>query len=425
MERDRDLAVRHELVEEVDHHVAEADPREGPEGRGDDRVERPLQGEGRQQVLPEEAEGPRDAEFRFPLLREHDEDVHDEEDAREDPEGSHHEEQFRRIAADLDGLGDAVRLHGVDAQVEVVDRDAQAEVRRDVVRDPEAVRDSSDVRDAHLVDCVALVERDLGPPQVHEEERTVLVGRGALVADDGGHGRVDEGLVRRPVEQGELLTDGRVQIRRRPFVRIHGGGVQGIRGDGRTVAGRQGPEGGLPRRVESHHGDLLIPLVAGDVADRHDLQERRREAVDRRPPGREVRGNLGRVGLGEGDQLAVELVRHDFVDRAEPDVDVLEEDVAQGVADDQARRDDGGADEQPREDDQDPGRSPADVPRREAGQERATREDDGGEDDPHEDRKGREVGNGHRLRTPGSPRRSGRSSSGGCDGPASSRSRRG
>src|SRR5213082_733286 len=113
------------------------------------------------------------------------------------------------------------------------------------------------------------------------------------------------------------------------------------------------------------------------------------------------------------------------ISRAEPDVDVLEEDVAQGVADDQARRDDRGADEQPRENDQDSGRSPPDVPRREAGQEGATGEDDGREDDPHEDREGRDVGDGHRFRTPGSPRRSGRSSSGGCDGPASSRSRRG
>ena len=351
MEGDRDLAVRHELVEEVDHHVAQADSREGPEGRGDDCVERPLEGEGRQEILPKKAEGPRDAEFRLPLLREHDEDVHDEEDAREDPEGSHDEEQLRRIAADLDGLGDAVRLHGVDAQVEVVDRDAQAEVRRDVVRDPEAVRDSSDVRDPDLVDRAALVECGLGRAQVHEEDRTVLVGRGPFVADDGGHRRVDQGLVRRPVEQGELLADGRIQVGRRPFVRVHGGGVQGIRRHERTVAGRQRPEGDLPRSVEAHHRNLLIPFVADDVANRHDLQERRREAVDRRSPGREVRGNLGRVGLGEGDQLAVELVRHDFVDRAEPDVDVLEEDVAQSVADDQARRDDRGADEQTREDD--------------------------------------------------------------------------
>src|SRR5207249_4439026 len=153
----------------------------------------------------------------------------------------------------------------------------------------------------------------------------------ARVPDDRRHGRVDDGLVRGPVEQGEILARRRVQVRRRAFVRVYLRRREVVRVDGPPVEGRQRSEAALEGRVEAHHRDLLVPLVAGDVPDGHDLQEGGRDPVDRAVRGAEVRRDLREVRLREGEELAVERVRDDLVDRVEARVHVLQEDVAQGV----------------------------------------------------------------------------------------------
>ena len=418
MERHDDVPVGDEFVEEVHHDVPEAETREGPERRRDDGVERPLEGERRQEVRPKEADRARDAELRLPLLREHHEDVHDEEDAREDAERSHDEEQLGRVASDLHGLGDFVRLDRLDAEGEVAGRDAEPQVLRHAIGIRDAVRDASEIRDADQVDRAALVEGGLRVAQVHEQDWAPFVRGLARVPDNRRHSRVDDRLVRGAVEQGEILARRRVQVRRCAFVRVHLRRREVVRVDGPPVEGRQRSEAALEGRVEAHHRDLLVPLVAGDVPDRHDLQEGGRDPVDRAVRCRQVRCDLSEVRLREGKELAVERVRDELVDRIEARIDVLQEDIAQGVADDEARGDDRRADEQPRDDDQDARFPASDVPRRQAGEERPERDDRRDEDDPDDDRPHGRLGEGHPTR-PASPRRSRRSACAGSGGPAS------
>src|SRR3989304_328651 len=106
VEDDGDVPVGDEALEEVHHDVPEAEAREGPEGRRGRRVHGPLEGECDEEVPPEEADGAGDPHLGLPLLREHEEDVHDEENPREDREGSHDEEQLRRVLPVLNGPSD-------------------------------------------------------------------------------------------------------------------------------------------------------------------------------------------------------------------------------------------------------------------------------------------------------------------------------
>jgi len=302
VEGDDDLSVGDDLVEEIHHHVPEAEAREGAERRGDDRVERPLEGERRQQIPAEEPDRAGNPKLRLPFLGEHDEDVHDQKDAREDAERAHDEEQVRRVPADLHGLRDRVRLHGVDLQAhEMVLRNAQPQVVCHLLGRRDALRDPADVRDANQIDRPALVERGLGAAQIHEEDGPAPVRRLADVAYDRGHAHVDDRLVRRPIEQGQVFARRRVQVRGCAFVREDLDGPEHVRVGRSTVEPRQRAERSLSRGVQSQHGDLLVPLVPRDVPDRHDLQEDGRDPVDRAADRREVRGDLRRVRFGEGE----------------------------------------------------------------------------------------------------------------------------
>src|SRR2546425_780566 len=335
---------------------------------------------------------------------------------RKDAERPHDEEEVRRIPADLQGLRGVVGLDRLDAQQEVARRDAEPQILRHAIGVRDAVGDASPVRDPDQVDRAALIEGGLRPPEVHEQHRAALVRGLARVPHDPGDRRVDDRLVRGAVEQGEILARGRVQVRRRAFVRVELRRQQLVRVDAPSVEQRQRPEAAFVRGVEAHHGNLLVPLVPRDVADRHDLQEGRRDSVDGGRVGREVPCDLGEIGFREGEELAVERVRDELVDRIEARVDVLQEDVAEGVADDEARGDDRRADEQAGDDDQDARLPPSDVPRREACEERPEPNDHGDEDDPDDDRPRGRLGEGHPIR-PASPRRSRRSASARCGGP--------
>ena len=110
-------------------------------------------------------------------------------------------------------------------------RDAQTEVLRDTVREGGAFDDPANIRDSDQVDGTVLAERGLGPPEIHEEDGASLVRSGAFIADDIRYSAVDERLVRRPVEQGEILTRGRVQIGCGPSVREDLAGPEGVRVD--------------------------------------------------------------------------------------------------------------------------------------------------------------------------------------------------
>ena len=378
MERDDDVTVRHQSVEEVDHHVSEAQSGEGTERRCDDRVERPLEREGGEQVSAEEADRAGDPQFRLALLGQHDEDVHDQENAREDSEGAHDQEELRRGATDLDRLCDSARLRILDAEGQMVARDTETEILCDLVRDRDTLHDPADIRDPDQVDGAVLVERGLRAPEIHEEDGPSFIRGGTLIADDVCHRGVDERLVRCPVEQGEVLTGGRVQVGRGTSVREHVVRSERARVERPSVARRERTEGPFIRGVQPHDRDLLVSLVARDVSDRHHLQQGGSDSVHRAFCGNQVRANLGEVRLREREELAAELVRDNFVDGTEPDIDVFEEDVTQCIADDEAGGNDRRADEEPEDHDDDPRRPASDVPRRESCEERPSGEQEAG-----------------------------------------------
>src|SRR5439155_18841407 len=94
------------------------------------------------------------------------------------------------------------------------------------------------------------------------------------------------------------------------------------------------------------------------------------DSVHRAFCGEQVRADVGEVRLREREELAAEFVRDNFVDGAEPDVDVFEEDVTQRIADDEAGGNDRRAEEEPEDYDDHAGRPASDVPRRESCEER-------------------------------------------------------
>src|SRR5207249_2667668 len=83
---------------------------------------------------------------RIALLGQHDEDVHDQENAREDSEGAHDQEELRRGATDLDRLCDSARLRILDAEGQMVARDTETEILCDLVRDRDTLHDPADIR---------------------------------------------------------------------------------------------------------------------------------------------------------------------------------------------------------------------------------------------------------------------------------------
>src|SRR5207244_12637386 len=136
-------------------------------------------------VSAEEANRSRDSQFRLALLGQHDEDVHDQEDARQDPEGAHDQEQFRRGPTDLDRLCDSARLRLLDDESnKTMAGDAETEVLSDLVREGDAFHDPADIRDPDQVDGAVLAERGLRSPEIHEEDGSPLVRAGTLVPDD-------------------------------------------------------------------------------------------------------------------------------------------------------------------------------------------------------------------------------------------------
>src|SRR5207245_11773245 len=99
---------------------------------------------------------------------------------------------------------------------------------------------------------------------IHEEDGSAFVGGGTLIADDVRHGGVDERLVRRPVEQGEVLTGGRVQVGRGTSVREYVVRSERACVERSSVARRERTERPCIRGGQPHGRDLLVPLVAVD-----------------------------------------------------------------------------------------------------------------------------------------------------------------
>src|SRR5207249_11980872 len=278
---------------------------------------------------------------------------------------------------------------------QLVARDTEPEILCDLVRDRDTLHDPADIRDPDQVDGAVLVERGLRAPEIHEEDGPSFIRGGTLIADDVCHRGVDERLVRCPVEQGEVLTGGRVQVGRGTSVREHVVRSERARVERPSVARRERTEGPFIRGVQPHHGDLLVPFVARDVSDRHHLQQGGSDSVHRAFCGNQVRANLGEVRLREREELAAELVRDNFVDGTEPDIDVFEEDVTQCIADDEAGGNDRRADEEPEDYDDHACRPASDVPRRESCEERPGREQEPGQGDADNDHEQGHLREGH------------------------------
>ncbi len=144
--------MRNHAVVEVHHHISEAKASEGTKACREGYIHRPLNGETDEKVPAEEADGPGDTNFRLSLLREHHEDVHDEEDAGDNREGSHDEEQLRGLRPEPLRLRDTFLLDLLYREVPAMFRNDEPKVERHAIRVDNSIRNSSPVRHFDGVD---------------------------------------------------------------------------------------------------------------------------------------------------------------------------------------------------------------------------------------------------------------------------------
>src|SRR5437870_4491303 len=175
-----------DLRESPEDYGRDEESHEGAHQGGEQRVEEALRYEALKQIRPAHPERSGDAHLAFPLLREHDEDVDDQEDSRDDREES---EQDKHLAQLVDVP--AGSIVGVRLRFRNREGGSRGEERRHlpdhVVRPKVALGHAAHVGDRDRVDLAALSQGSLKAGQGEEEILPIVPRAAAYILDDLPH----------------------------------------------------------------------------------------------------------------------------------------------------------------------------------------------------------------------------------------------
>jgi hypothetical protein len=317
--------------------VADAEPEQDTRDDRGDRIGRALQGQRADEPGALHADGAEHAQLGLPLLREHHEDVHQQQRAGDDAEAADHQEQRAQGVAHLLGLLEDVALR-------CLHRDRVGGGAELLLDEPGHVRGQR-VAALHVTpvgherDDPRLTRRRLGRDvqQPLGEERVVVRGRAEAGAGEAALGQdpIDAQRLRGSVqEEGHLVAGRHSEAVRQRLVEHDRAGCGA--GSGEAGVTTVAPElGGLGEvDVPGEHAWLRGLPGVGDGDGCGLVDPGGEHAVDvgvarevREPDGR----SLGDGGVGGEDPL---------VDRTERPVGVLADGVVQRVADDERADDD-------------------------------------------------------------------------------------
>src|SRR5205807_561653 len=325
----------------------------GADDGGQERVKESLGHEALDQVLSPHPQGTGHPHLSLPLLREHDEDVHDQQDARDDreetEEDEHLAEPIHALRRTLDGV--CLRL-----------RNREGGTRREVRTDLSDGRIGpkvpnllpAGVRNEDRVDLTRHPEVRLEGIEAEEEVVPIVPSASPFVSDDLEHRDGNRDEPSRPTEvQGEFIArlrlDGLGELRIDDRLRRAEAGPR-PRGPVRPDEGTE-----VPSLIEADQGHRWIeepgrsvyhgPVQLNPRCERRDVGHRpevcRQGIVDAH-----VEGQPASLRGGDEDRLVdeVEGTKHGAPDRG-----------IEGGLDDERRGDDRGPDQEARDDDRDLG----------------------------------------------------------------------